>query len=254
MALIAALGMYDRTETAGANDRLWALMRDALRRAGHQAPQALTRGSGALMESWLSPDLMFAQTCSLPFRAKLADYVRLVTTPDYGLPGCPPGYYTSVYVARKDNGAATLAEYAGRGFAYNEALSHSGWAAPYADHLARGLALHPALWTGGHRASAQAVALGRADYAAIDALSWQLFQTYDSFAEKLVEIGRTPPSPALPYVTAASRDPAPLRAALDAAIGALGPADRAVLCLKGTADIPASAYLSLAIPPTPKIA
>ena len=250
MALIAALGMYDRLETAGAHDRFWALMRDALRDMGHDAPPQLTRGEGAFMPAWLSPNLLFAQTCSLPFRTALKDKVQIIATPDYGLDGCPAGYYRSVYVAKRDLGAQTLADLAGRPFAYNEALSHSGWAAPYAQHIAQGLALRPSLQTGAHRASAQAVADGRADYAAIDALSWVIIQRYDRFAADLVVVGHTPASPALPYITA-QPNLAGLRAALTQTITALHPQDRGTLHLRAIMELPATAYLTLPIPPAP---
>ncbi len=251
MPLIAALGMYDRAETAGANDRLWRLIQGALRDMGQDVPDALVRGDLAYMAGWLSSDLVLSQTCSLPYRAKLADKVALIASPDYALEGCPVGHYRSVYVARKDAAFANLQQAAGRRFAFNEALSHSGWAAPYADHLAQGLSLNATLHTGEHRASAMAVAAGRADYAALDALTWELIQTYDGFADQLQVLGATPASPALPFITAKTRDPAPLRAALAQAITALAPADRAALHLRGLAQIPASAYLSLPIPPAP---
>lgn len=254
MALIAALGMYDRPETALANDALWAALRDCLRDAGQDAPDGLARGDLAYMQGWISPDLLFAQTCSLPYRAKLAGNVQLIATPDYALDGCPAGHYRSVYVTRRNDGYADLAEVAGRAFAYNEALSHSGWAAPFADHRARGLALRPSLQTGSHRASAQAVATGRADYAALDALSWHMMQQWDGFAQMLAVIGHTPPSPALPYITAQARDPAPLRRALAAAVDGLSTAHRAALHLRGLCEMPKSAYLALPIPPEPKIA
>lgn len=249
MALIAALGMYDRPETAGANDRLWALLRDALRAQGQEAPDALTRGEMAYMPGWLSPHLLFGQTCSLPFRAKLADKVHLIATPDYGLDGCPAGYYRSVYIARQGDRFGSLDKVAGLDFAYNEALSHSGWAAPFADHAARNLMIRPSLRTGSHRASAEAVAKGRADYAALDALTWAMIQRYDSFAANLMVIDQTPASPALPYITA--ENPTPLRAALAQAIAGLCAQDRSTLHLRGLVDIPQSAYLSLPIPPEP---
>jgi len=249
MVLIAALGMYDRAETMAANDRFWAQIKAALREMGQDAPDRLTRGTAALMQAWQSPDLLFAQTCSLPFRAKLAGRVQIIATPDYGLEGCPAGYYRSVYVAKRGNGALTLPDLAGRPFAYNEGLSHSGWAAPWADHVARGLTIRPTLATGSHHASAQSVAEGRADYAALDALTWDMIQRYDPFAADLIAIDYTPPSPALPFITA--QNPAPLRSALGQAITDLPAADRATLHLRGVVDIAQSSYLSLPIPPTP---
>ena len=251
MALIAALGMYDRAETAAANNRLWCLIRDALRDLGCDAPETLTRDEPSYMQNWISPDLVFAQTCSLPYRAKLADKVTLIATPDYGVAGCDAGHYRSVYIARKDDGFSSLEDVAGLDFAYNEALSHSGWAAPYADHKTRDLPLRPRLRTNAHVASAKAVADGRADYAAIDALTWTLIQEHDRFANQLQIIGHTPPSPALPFITAKTRAPAPIRAALGQAIIALPANDRQTLHLRGLVDIPANLYLALPIPPQP---
>jgi ABC-type phosphate/phosphonate transport system substrate-binding protein len=247
--------MYDRPETAGANDRLWANMREALVDLGPQLaqdlPQELTRGEMALMRGWLSPDLLFSQTCSLPYRAKLHEKVHLIATPNYGLAGCPAGYYRSVYVARREDQLGGLEDAAGLDFAYNEALSHSGWAAPFTDHLARDLTLNPTLRTGAHQISARAVAEGRADYAAIDALTWEMIKVYDAYADQLQVIGYTPPSPVLPYITARSHGHVPLRAALDHAISALSAQDREVLHLRGIIDIPPSAYLALPNPPPP---
>lgn len=128
--MIASLGMYELSGMAGANDRLWALIRDGLRARGIAAPDGLTRGEVAYWDAWQSPDLVLSQTCGFPYRARLHDKVTLIGTPDYGLPGCPPGHYCSVFVARKDDPRVTLDQFDGTALAYNEPLSQSGWAAP----------------------------------------------------------------------------------------------------------------------------
>ena len=110
--------MYDMAPLQGANDRFWALIRDAL----GFGPQTLSR-DGDPWDIWRSPDLLFAQTCGLPFRARLQGQVQLIGTPDYGLKGCPPGHYCSVLVARAEDPRADLGEFSGARFAYNEALS-----------------------------------------------------------------------------------------------------------------------------------
>ncbi|MFN7224061.1 MAG: hypothetical protein ACK4MS_08580, partial [Paracoccaceae bacterium] len=107
--MIASLGMYDRPETSAANDALWALIRDALRDRGRDAPQALTRGEAACWPAWQAPDLVLSQTCGLPFRSRLHDHVTLIGTPDYGVEGCAPGYYRSVLIARSDDPRQTEA-------------------------------------------------------------------------------------------------------------------------------------------------
>lgn len=248
--MIAALGMYDRPETAGANDRLWAGIRDRLRSAGLAAPDSLTRGEGAYWPAWQSPDLLLAQTCGFPFRARLHGHVTLVGTPDYGLPDCPPGYYSSVLIARADD-PRLLPDLAAARFAFNDGLSQSGWAAPQNHVAAMGLRFRPTVETGAHRASAAAVAEGRADIAAVDAVTWALMRRWDPVVAGLREVARTAPTPGLPLITAAGRDPAPLAAAVAGAIGDLSSDDRDTLHLRGLAHIPAARYLAVPTPPPP---
>ncbi|MBR9842002.1 MAG: PhnD/SsuA/transferrin family substrate-binding protein [Rhodobacteraceae bacterium] len=244
--MIALLGMYDRPETAAANDRLWAGIRARL----GAGPEKLCRDCD-FMETWLSPDLLLSQTCGLPFRARLHDKVRLIGTPEHALPDCPPGHYNSVIVAHRDDADATLETLCTGTLAYNDGLSQSGWAAPHA-HLAA-LDLTPAalLRTGGHRASAESVATGAARFAALDAVTWELIRRYDAFASDLAEVTRTAPTPALPYITNASGDAEALASALEDAIADLSSEDRETLCLHGICHLPASAYLAVPIPPTP---
>jgi ABC-type phosphate/phosphonate transport system substrate-binding protein len=241
--MIAALPMYDRPELRAETDALWAALRDALRARGIDAPEALTRDRDP-WEVWQDPDLLFAQTCGLPFRARLHTQVTLVATPDYALPGCPPGHYNSVIIAP----GATLP--ARPRLAVNDALSQSGWAALHGWLTAQGIAPGPVTMTGAHAASARAAAEGRADLAAIDAQTWrQLIRA--GAADPALEIARTAPTPALPWITAATNDPAPIRAALSDALAALPQATRAALDLHGIVQIDAAAYRAIPIPPNP---
>ena len=242
---LSALPMYDRAETRAANDRLWQAIRANL---GY-GPAQLTRDRD-LWDIWTDPGLVLAQTCSLPFRARLRDRVTLVATPDYGLPDCAPGYYHSTLVARADD-PRDLAALARGTLAVNEALSQSGWAAPQAFLARHGLAPAQCLQTGAHRASALAVAEGRADFAAVDSVTWALIRRHDSFAANLRPFATTPPTPGLPLITAGDADPAPLRAAVEAALETLAPEDRTALHLHGLVEIPAQAYLAQPIPPAP---
>ncbi len=249
--MIASLGMYDRAETAGANDRFWAGIRDGLRARGEAAPEALTRGEEAYWAAWESPDLVLSQTCGFPFRAVLHGKVTLVATPDYGLPDCPPGYYNSVFVARADD-ARCLPEFRLARFAYNEALSQSGWAAPQNHAATMGFHFAPSLATGGHRLSALAVAEGRADLASIDAMTWRLLQRYEPWAADLREVARTAPTPCLPYITAKGTDGSAHFAALSEAVAGLSPQDRDTLSLCGVVQIAAADYLAIPHPPKPE--
>jgi ABC-type phosphate/phosphonate transport system substrate-binding protein len=54
--------------------------------------------------------------------------------------------------------------------------------------------------TGSHRASALAVAEGRADVCALDCRSWALIQHYDAFAQGLAVVGWTAKRKGLPFI------------------------------------------------------
>lgn len=249
--MIATLGMYDRAETAAANDRYWALIRDNLRKRGVAAPESLTRGDAAFWTAWEAPDLVLSQTCGFPYRARLHDHVTLIGTPDFGLPDCPPGYYNSVFVSRANDARAGLADFREARFAYNDDLSQSGWAAPQNHAHTLGFFFHPSVKTGGHRLSALAVAQGRADLMAMDALTYALCLRYDPAMADLREIGRTAPTPGLPYIAATGADKASAFDAIGDAIAALTPQDCAVLSLRGLVRIEPSSYLAVPTPPSP---
>jgi ABC-type phosphate/phosphonate transport system substrate-binding protein len=249
--MIASLGMYDLAHTRAANDRLWALIRDSLRDRGLPAPEALTRGEAAYWPAWEAPDLVLSQTCGYPFRARLQGRVAYVGTPDYGVPGCAPGHYRSVFVARADDPREGLQAFDGAAFAFNEDLSQSGWAAPQVHARRLGMRLPPALRTGGHQLSARAVAEGRADLAALDAVTWALMQDGDPMAARLRVVGQTDPTPGLPLIAARGAPVEALFAAVAGAIAALPAADRQTLHLTGLVRLDEAAYLAVPTPPPP---
>lgn len=245
--MIASLPMYATPLTAGADARFWALIRDNLRSERIAAPEALTLAPQDLLAHWQDPALLFSQTCGLPFRAVLKEKVHIIGTPDYGIKGCPPGYYHSVIVARSDDPCKELPAFANARFAYNDPLSQSGWAALAleAPEVLRG----PQHCTGSHRASVMAVRQGNADFAAIDAVTWRHLKAA-SEATGLKIIHATRPTPGLPYITSKKGLSETLFWAVSTAISMLGNADRAALHLKGLIALPPSAY-DLPIPPNP---
>lgn len=241
--------MYERPETRGAHDRLWTDVRKNLQAGGTDAPVGLTRNLDP-WAIWESPSLLLAQTCGLPFRARLEGDVTLVGTPDYGLPGIAPGYYFSVIVA------ASGAQPPNRPVpAVNDAMSQSGWAALYDWSRAVDLKLGDPVHSGAHATSARMVAEGRADIAAIDAVTWRFLETYDpSLTRQLTVIGDTPPTPGLPLITARPDLAGRLFSAMAQAIADLSPADRRATGLNGLERISTTAYLSMPLPPSPATA
>ena len=252
--MIASLPMYLRPETMTATEALWSLARDALRDHGLQAPDALDHGA-PIHATWGRPDLVLGQICVLPFRAEFVGRVTLIGAGDYGLPDAGPGQYYSVFVVRAADPRAVPGDFATARLAVNEAGSQSGWASAFEFAQAHGFRFTRAILTGGHRASTLAVAEGRADIAAVDAVTWALIERHDAHAHArdLRIIGRSAALPGLSFITAGSRDPAPYRAALGAAITALPAAHADTLMLRAVVPLPEAAYTALPQPDPPPI-
>lgn len=246
--MIASLMMYLRPETEAAHLRYWALIREELRAGGIAAPAELSNDDEEF-SVWRAPDLVLSQTCGMPYRLWLHDRVTLIGTPDFGVKGCPPGHYNSVFVTRADDPRETLSEFASARFTYNQSFSQSGYAAAHAHCTAQGFWFADKVQSHGHRASARAVAEGRADIAALDAVSWRLIRRYDGFASGLRELTRTAPTPGLPYIAGPGVDRTRTFAAVSAAIARLTPEDAETLGLRGLVDIPKPAYLAVPNPP-----
>ena len=243
--MIATLPMYDRPETRAANDRLWAAIAAQL----PGAPDALNRELTP-EAAWTHPNLLFSQTCGLPYRLGLHAHVQLVACPDFRLPDTPPGYYHSVIVARRADDRPIETLLAAR-FAVNDLKSQSGHNALYQYARARKLALGLVQITGAHVASARAVAEDRADVAAIDANTWRGITRWEGWASQLRVVDRTPPTPAMPYITSPTQDATALRHALSAAISGLSPEDQACLGLYGCVPASKDAFMAVSPPPLP---
>jgi len=246
--MIASLPMYDRPEIARSTNLLWAMIRDRLRGDGIEAPEMLTR-SGSLWDHWRAPDLVLSQTCGLPFRKVLHEEVALIGTPDFGLPGCPPGHYNSVLLVRRNETRTAPEDWPALHLACNEDSSQSGWAAPLNHAAALGTRFGRISFTGAHRTSTRWVAEGRADICCCDAHTWRMIQLYDRYAATLKEIGRTQPTPGLPLISARHDEAGRITEAVRAAIGSLPAPDRRALGIVGFEAIPVDAYLAI---PTPE--
>lgn len=223
---LASLAMYaSPPPVAAATARLWAFLRDALRAGGMaEVPESLD-DAVPYHAAWLRPDLLLAQACGYPYVSALRGKVRLVATPVYGHPGCDGPSTCSFLVVHRDNPAIGLEDLRASRAAVNQPDSNSGanlLRAAIAPLAREGRFFDAVLHTGGHQASIDAVAAGRADVAAIDCVTFGNIARFepDRLAQVRV-LSETARGPGLPFITrgeASDAETASLRRALKAAI------------------------------------
>lgn len=244
--MIASLPMYMRPENKAAHDRYWQLIRANLAQNGIDAPEALSDGED--LKHWRRNDLILSQTCGMPYRLHLHEKVQLVGTPDYGLPDCPAGYYNSLFIVNANDTRTDLADFASATLAVNAMMSQSGFAAAQTAAQEARFQFENLSVSGGHVASANMVATGKADIAAIDAMSWHNMQKYNDFQGLLKVLMKTPATPGLPYICALGFDKNIIAQAVTDAITQLTKKDRDALNMRGLIQIPRADYLAVTTP------
>ncbi len=246
--------MYDWPEIRDATDRYWQAVANAVRATGLDAPDRLIRPTDPAAE-WTHPGLFLSQTCGRPYATALTSRVVLIGIPAFFGTGAEPGRYHSVLVSRSGAPITTLKDLEGLRFAFNGRNSQSGFAAPVRLLIAEGAYSTPTPFeTGGHRASIRAVAEGRADWAAIDVVSWLLALRHEPAAAALTVFAQTPDTVALPVVAGLPfvGEAGRLADAFGSAITALADTDRHALMLSDFVSATEAEYRGLAAPFDPR--
>lgn len=240
-AKTAVLQMYDWPETRVQSDAFWLAIRQRLESVGIDAPKHLLHGAASLTD----PDLLLGQTCGYPLATSLRDKVQYVTTPVYAVDGCTGTQYSSAIIAHESS-RFDLSSMAEQTFAYNAGDSLSGYRVIRAMFDAPEAFFKYTILSGGHRKSAQMVAQGRADVAAIDAVCWHMVQQFDpEIARNLRVVGWTPLHPSLPMITSLNTDSQTITALRQVLKDvAQTPVARA-LNITGFDEVPLAQYLAL---------
>jgi ABC-type phosphate/phosphonate transport system substrate-binding protein len=201
------LPMYDWPEVADETRDLEAALTDEICSALAIAPSDLEPWDPevGLYDLWTDPALLLAQTCGYPLTHKLAGKVHLLGAPNYLATGCTGAKYCSQIVVAKNGPFQSLADLKGARAVFNGPDSQSGMNA-FRDTIAPtsdGCPFFASVAeSGGHLASMDAVANGRTDVAAIDAVCWALAeQEKPSLAKQLRVLAQTAQAPSLPFVT-----------------------------------------------------
>lgn len=229
--------MYDWPEFRDATDAFWQGF------AKHAEVQCELDRKTNYVELWRNPNLMFSQTCGYPFTHDFRGLLNYIATPHYAADGCAGADYCSIIFARDQK---SLPDFYGCNAAINTEDSMSGMLAlklVFAPFVRGGEFFRRVKITGGHRNSLKAVRTKYADVCAIDSVCVALAKKYcPQELEGLVEIARSPPVPALPFVTR-SGDAAGLARVLKKTLDdpELSTAREALL-LKGMSVLPTGAY------------
>ncbi|WP_374381642.1 phosphate/phosphite/phosphonate ABC transporter substrate-binding protein [Dongia sp.] len=222
--MIAALPMYDFPELRTQTDQLWEALRSHFAAAGlTDLPELLTRPMDAYA-LWLDRNLVFAQTCGYPLTHRLQGEVRYLATPCYRAPGCDGHTYCSSILVRAEDAAVTGKDLVGRTACFNSEDSQSGYNILKHYLAGQGIAngqLRAAIESGAHRQSAAMVKSGKADFCAVDCVSWALLTAVaPDEVSGLRVLDQTASAPCLPFITGLDRpveDVAALRTGLAAA-------------------------------------
>lgn len=228
----ASLPMYEVSDKVEkADDVFWDHLQKKLQSAGVNAPVALARTDGELVDQWQQRNLLLSQACGYPYVHTLMDKgVKIVGTPVYATNiSLPAGEYRSVVIVKKDSPYKTLADLKGKRAGVNDWASNSGMnlfrvtvASSFPEAaLKRGIFSSVTL-TGGHLKSVRMVAKGTIDVASIDDVSYDLImRDYPDLAAETRVLTDTPAAPGLPMITSAQTDDATIqkmRAVIDALI------------------------------------
>ncbi|WP_147321346.1 phosphate/phosphite/phosphonate ABC transporter substrate-binding protein [Rhodoferax lacus] len=222
----AAMPMYFPPQAA--LQAFWAalatLLRADPRMVAADIPEVLTQAADCHVQ-WLEPDLLLSQACGYPLVTQLAGRVQLVGTFAYDAPGAEGTDCRSQLICRASDPRSSLEAFAGSTLAFNDTISQSGYNALRA-LVSRSATPRPffahTVMTGAHYRSIEAVRSGQADMAAVDAVSWALWQQdqqrdQTGRAAELRVFGQTDTYPGLPLITSlqtASEVLAALRQAL----------------------------------------
>ena len=217
---LVKLPLYDWPEFHEQTDFIWAAIRQAAREEGLDLPVDLDHQYQRLSAT-MEETLVFSQLCGSPWSRHYSASATYLATCDFDVKGNTGGHYFSQIVVAESASFEGLSDLKNATFAFNDDDSQSGV------HCTRPLFETDALVaagveTGGHRMSMEAVAEGRADFAAIDAFSHSLAErTMPDVTKQLRIIGQTPLRPAPVLITATSLGPAVGQAMKNAVMNAV---------------------------------
>jgi ABC-type phosphate/phosphonate transport system substrate-binding protein len=217
----ASLPMYNLPEMQAGNAAFWLAIRTEAERLGVMSlPPALDFARKPVPER-IEPDTVFTQVCGWPLQTIYAGQAMVLGVPAYDALNCAGPTHAGVFVVRRDAPFRSVAELRGCDFVFNSIHSNSGMNLPrrVIAELAHGRPFFGSIVeTHSQPINLERVARGEADATCVDCVTYAFFARHrPTVVEQLRVLATTPPTPAIPYVTATATDPA-IKAALAQAL------------------------------------
>jgi ABC-type phosphate/phosphonate transport system substrate-binding protein len=249
----ASLPMYNLPEMRPVNAAFWDALRGLLEEAGlRDLPAGLSFERPPVPER-IGPKVLFSQTCGYPLETIYRGQAIRLGAPCYDAVGCDGPTHCGLFIVPAASPAKMLADLKGSTFLLNSRHSNSGMNLPRRAlaELAAGKPFFArVIETGSQPGNLDRIARGEADATAADCVTYAFWSRHrPELARGTRVLAQTPPSPAIPFVTAAATPPetvALLRGALDRlAHEPRFAALRAGLLLKDIVAVPDQRYRAL---------
>jgi ABC-type phosphate/phosphonate transport system substrate-binding protein len=248
----ASLPMYNLPEMRQVNAEFWAALRGLLADAGLAAREGLVFERPPVPER-IGSEVLFSQTCGYPLETIFRGQAIRLGTPCYDAEGCEGPTHCGVFVVPAASRARHLRDLVGGVFLLNSRHSNSGMNLPRRAlaEIAGGRGFFAqVIETGSQPGNLDRIARGEADVTAVDCVTYAFWRRHrPAAAEQTRILARTPPSPAIPFVTSAATPPETVEV-LRAALGRVARDERfavarAGLLIKDIVDVPADRYRAL---------
>jgi ABC-type phosphate/phosphonate transport system substrate-binding protein len=203
--------MYSLPEMAAENAAFWLAIRTEAERLGVMGLPPELDFERKPVPARIEPDTVFTQVCGWPLQTIYAGQATVLGVPAYDAPHCTGPTHAGLFVVRRDAPFCSVADLRGCDFLFNSIHSNSGMNLPrrVIAELAAGRPFFGSIVeTNSQPTNLERVARGEADATCVDCVTYAFFSRHrPTLAELLRTLAATPPTPAIPYVTATATDP-----------------------------------------------
>ena len=246
----ASLPMYNLPEMRAVNAAFWQAMRTEAERLGVAALPDRLDFDRKPVPAEIEPDTLFTQVCGWPLQTVYAGQAVVLGVPIYAAAHCGGPVHAGVFVVHREAAYASVADLRGCDFVFNSVHSNSGMNLPrrtIADLAGKQPFFGSISETHSQPENLERIARREAEATCVDCVTYAFFTCHrPASAAQLRVLAATPPTPAIPFVTAAAT-PEPVRAALTHALARVASAPqwteaRAGLMLQGIAPAALADY------------